>query len=198
LMTGSGLSTAGLVLVVVMLAIVPLVTVVIFKTRFKRVPLDKAMVVYGHYMPGSCRGYMVIVGGAKFITPISEEYAVLDLSPRTAELELRSATVRLNDGRGRASGKIRYSYRVRAEEAVLDTAAEHLTGLDPAEVSRMVEGYVEAAFKAFIASCPFPTSPDERRSFTDRFLVFNKSDLWNVGVGLDSMDIDGLRLVGGG
>jgi uncharacterized membrane protein YqiK len=51
---------------------------IIFASRYKKVPPNKAMVVYGRRMP-SGRGYRVISGGGKFIMPIVESYEFLDL-----------------------------------------------------------------------------------------------------------------------
>lgn len=43
---------------------------VIYASRYKKVPPNKAMVVYGRRMGPGGQGYQVISGGGKFIIPI--------------------------------------------------------------------------------------------------------------------------------
>ncbi len=198
-MAESGISTVELVIVLILVAIVPIVTIAFYKTRYKKVPFDKAMVIYGRMAPSGNRGYVILSGGGKFIVPIVEEYQILDLSPRSAKMELRSVKIQVGDRMwGRASGAVTYSYSVFSDEPGLCTAAEHLLGLDMAEVSRMVEGYVEAAFKSFMASCPFPTSREGQELYVKKSTQFIRTDLLNIGIEVSDFNIDRLRLVEGG
>ena len=59
----------------------------VYAARYKKVPPDKAMVVYGRGMkPGVKIGYRVISGGGKFILPIVEAYEFLPLDVRTLDV----------------------------------------------------------------------------------------------------------------
>jgi len=57
--------------------------IVILSTRYKKVPPDKAMVVYGK------GGYQVVTGGAKFIYPIIHSYEMLPLDVRTLDVNVQ-------------------------------------------------------------------------------------------------------------
>jgi uncharacterized membrane protein YqiK len=198
-MAESGISTMELVIIIVIIAIVPIVNVAIYKTRYKRVSSDKAMVIYGRMMPGSERGYEVLSDGGKFIIPIVEECMFLDLKPRSAKFELRSVKAQLKDRRwGRASGRVDYTYRVTKDAYKLMTAAEHLLGLDPADVSRMVEGYVEAALRAWMACGEFPASREDQEVYERKMMELLQTDLNNIGMELVHLEMDKLKLIEGG
>src|SRR5213592_188625 len=73
----------------VILAIVGVVfgTVLAYASRYKKVPPNMAMVVYGRRQKGmGGRGYQVKSGGAKFIVPIFESVEWLRLDVRTLDL----------------------------------------------------------------------------------------------------------------
>ena len=72
--------------VVILLAFVIMATFGIYAARYKKVPPDKAMVVYGKRQKGTKKGYRVISGGAKFIVPILESYEFLPLDVRTLDV----------------------------------------------------------------------------------------------------------------
>src|SRR3989337_392545 len=58
----------------------------VYASRYKRVPPDKAMVVYGRRAKEGRVGYSVITGGGKFIVPIVEAYEFLRLDVRTLDV----------------------------------------------------------------------------------------------------------------
>src|SRR5437764_12084535 len=73
----------------VILAIVGVVfgTVLAYASRYKKVPPNMAMVVYGRRQKAmGGRGYQVKSGGAKFIVPIFESVEWLRLDVRTLDL----------------------------------------------------------------------------------------------------------------
>ena len=55
-----------------------------YAARYKKVPPDAAMVVYGRGFGG--KGYDVRRGGGKFIVPILESYRFLPLGIRTLDV----------------------------------------------------------------------------------------------------------------
>src|SRR5437667_11386887 len=72
----------------VILAIVGVVfgTVLVYASRYKKVPPNMAMVVYGKRQAKTGKGYRVISGGAKVIVPIVESVEWLKLGVRTVNL----------------------------------------------------------------------------------------------------------------
>ena len=89
--------TAGEVaLGVFVIVFVNILVLAIYASRYKRVPPNKAMVVYGRRST-SGKGYMVITGGGKFITPIIEAYELLSLEPFTFSRDIESVVADVAD-----------------------------------------------------------------------------------------------------
>ena len=78
----------GILLAVFIFAFVIMAIIMVYASRYKKVPPDKAMVVYGKRQAGK-KGYRVISGGAKFIVPIVESYEFLPLDVRTLDVVVR-------------------------------------------------------------------------------------------------------------
>src|SRR3972149_37201 len=65
----------------VLIALIFVAIVAVYANRYKKVPPDAAMILYGReYAKG--RGYEVWTGGGKFIIPIVESYRFLPLGIR--------------------------------------------------------------------------------------------------------------------
>src|SRR5256712_10416553 len=73
-------------LIVLGIALAIFLALVVYASRYKKVPPDKAMVVYGRKVKEGHVGYQVITGGGKFIVPIVEAYEFLPLDIRTLDV----------------------------------------------------------------------------------------------------------------
>ena len=84
-----------LILSVTIFLIVIIIYFVIFAVRYKRVPPNKAMVVFGkpQKTKGGKRSYIIITGGAKFIIPLIEEIAFIPLDARPLEIRLERVRI---------------------------------------------------------------------------------------------------------
>src|SRR2546426_2916456 len=75
---------AGEEILIVIGVVVPLAILAVigaYAARYKKVPPDAAMVVYGRKFGG--KGYVVLRGGGEFFYPIVGSYPVLPLGVRT-------------------------------------------------------------------------------------------------------------------
>ncbi len=82
----------------ILIALVMVALIAVYAARYKKVPPNHAMVLYGRrYGPHPDGGMCVWTGGGKFITPIVESYALLSLEPQ--DLDLRADRVR-QDAKG--------------------------------------------------------------------------------------------------
>src|SRR4030067_908852 len=69
----------------VLIALIFVAIVAVYATRYKKVPPDAAMILYGReYAKG--RGYEVWTGGGKFIIPIVESYRFLPVGIRALDV----------------------------------------------------------------------------------------------------------------
>ena len=79
----------SIVIVTVIIMVAIMAVILVYAARYKKVPPDKAMVVYGRKMqPGVKIGYQVISGGGKFILPVIEAYEFLLLDVRTLDVNV--------------------------------------------------------------------------------------------------------------
>ena len=84
---------ANVALIAVILVVVVFITIAAVIRRYRRCPSDKILVVYGKTGGGSAR---CIHGGGKFIWPIIQDYAYLNLTPISIDANLTNALSRLS------------------------------------------------------------------------------------------------------
>src|SRR3989304_8474624 len=96
----------------VLIALIFVAIVAVYASRYKKVPPDAAMILYGReYAKG--RGYEVWTGGGKVIIPIGESYRFLPLGIRTLDVIVNEIVTNVvgrseerrvgKEGRGRTS-----------------------------------------------------------------------------------------------
>ena len=93
--------------------------------RYKRCPSDKILVVYGK--TGGDKTAKTVHGGASFIWPIIQDYAFLDLTPMSIEVNLTNALSKQNI---RVNVPSRFTIGISTEPSVMQNAAERLLGLN--------------------------------------------------------------------
>jgi flotillin len=92
--------------------------------RYKRCPSDRIMVVYGKVGKGSDdmnRSAKCIHGGAAFVWPVIQDYAFMDLTPMSIEVDLANALSRQNI---RVNVPSRFTVAISNEPGVMENAAE--------------------------------------------------------------------------
>src|SRR6266498_3457173 len=123
------------VIVVIVFAIVIVGILVLLARRYKKVPPDRAMVVYGKRQRGKAgRGYQVISGGAKFIVPILESYEFIALGARPLPLVVNEIVTDVKESGAKVNIKATAQVKVSSDAATLDTAAEHLLHKSDAQI----------------------------------------------------------------
>jgi flotillin len=90
-----------IILVVALAAFFVFLLIVSFFKRYKRCPSDRILVVYGKVGKGGdaeSRSANCIHGGAAFIWPVIQDYAFLDLTPFSIEINLTKALSKQTSG----------------------------------------------------------------------------------------------------
>ena len=196
---------ASIVGVVVVIVLVTVALIAVYAMRYKKVPPNHAMVLFGRrYGPSSesGSGMYVWMSGGKFILPIVESYALLSLAP--IEIGLHVGRVRL-DVKGalpRDVGvDVKATMRVPPEKEEIEKAARHfLQGRefmpvrrsDEAETLRKTEeamkGTVSAVLerhaRSVVARLPADTPEAE---IADAVSAAAAPDLATLGVRLVSL-----------
>jgi flotillin len=157
------LASVEIVLVTLMNVVVIAFVLVIYASRYKRVPPNMAMVVYGRALEGG-RGYKVYSGGGRWIRPIIETYEFLSLEPFVVEREFEDVVA---DARGADLLMVRVHVkavaRISDDPGMLRTAASMLLHKPSEEVERLVAAVLEGHTRGVVAS--------ERWGTSDAFLA---------------------------
>lgn len=143
----------GVLFLVAVLAIVAgaFAPVLLYSWRYKKVPPDKAMVVYGKRQTLE-KDYRIIIGGAKFIVPLLEEYAFIPLDVRNLELEVKDVQTN-TAARGAEVDILAIAHiKVSNDPELLDVAAGQLLHKTDEEINEIaakaLEGQIYNVFSA--------------------------------------------------
>lgn len=183
------------VLVVLFVVIVILVQIAILASRYKKVPPNKAMVVYGHRMMDG-KGYLIVTGGGKFIMPVIEQYAFLPLDVRTLDIDLDNVTVDTAAGPRKARVKATAMFKISSEPTALDAAAEHLLGKPDAEIEGIARTILEGALRGLLSSMAFEKVGSDRDAVALGIQQRAGSDLMGMGLEVRSFVFKELAIKG--
>lgn len=189
---------SSMVITVVIAASAAMSVLLVYTTRYKKVPPDSAFVIYGRTMrPGVKVGYMVIKEGGKFIFPIIEAYERLDLTPQKIELDFRDVKVVEGGVDKVARARAHAVVRISDHPEDLMTAAKHLLHVNYRDMGRMARNLFEAHLRGVLRTTPFEDAKDPMRTAVMVKNLMGK-DLISVGVAVDELVIHELKLRGGG
>ncbi|MPQ46165.1 flotillin family protein [Marinifilum sp. N1E240] len=174
-----------LVLLIAFAVFIVFVLLVTFFRRYKRCPSDRILVVYGKVGKGSgteSRSAKCIHGGAAFIVPVIQDYAFLDLTPISIEINLTNALSKQNI---RVDVPSRFTVGVSTESGVMTNAAERLLGLSQEDISNLAKDIIFGQLRLVVATMDI----EEINSNRDKFLAAVSS---NVEAELNKI---GLKLI---
>jgi flotillin len=165
-----------------------LMIVSIFK-RYKRCPSDRILVVYGKVGRDSedaSKSARCIHGGAAFIWPIIQDYAFLDLTPFSIEINLTKALSKQNI---RVDVPSRFTVGITTEPGVMTNAAERLLGLSITDISNLAKDIIFGQLRLVVATMDI----EEINSNRDKFLAAVSSnveaELKKIGLKLINVNV---------
>src|SRR5438046_1346666 len=176
----------------VILAIVGVVfgTVLANGSRYKKVPPNMAMVVYGRRQKGmGGRGYQVKSGGAKFIVPIFESVEWLRLDVRTLDLVVTDIVTDVKRSGAKINIKAVAQVKISSDEATLNTAAENLLGKTEQQVDEIALKTLEGHVRGVCATLTVEEVNSDRDAIASKILGMAGNDLRNMGIEIRSFVI---------
>jgi len=185
-----------ILIIVILLVVVPIAVVAIIANRYKKVPPDKAMVVYGHDM-GDGKGYMVISGGGKFIVPIIESYEFLPLDVRSLEINVDEIVTDVKQSGAKINIRSVTQIKVSSEPTTLDTAAEHLLHKSDDEINEIARKTLEGHVRGVCSQLTIEAINSDRDAISQKILENALIDLKNMGIEIRSFVIKELEDVHG-
>lgn len=150
-----------------------------FISRYRRCPSDKILVIYGRTGQGSAK---CLAGGAAFVWPVIQDYAYLDLSPISIDVDLQNALSKQNI---RVNVPSRFTVAVNNEPGIMSNAAERLLGKSTQEIRDIAKDIIFGQLRLVVAMMDI----EEINADRDKFLA-NVST--NVGIELRKI---GLTLI---
>lgn len=177
------------ILIVVAAAIFVFVLIVSFFRRYKRCPSDRILVIYGKVGKGTdreSRSAKCIHGGAAFIWPIIQDYAFMDLTPISIEINLTSALSKQNI---RVDVPSRFTVGISTEPSVMVNAAERLLGLTRVDINNLAKDIIFGQLRLVVATMEI----EEINSNRDKFLAAVSSnveaELKKIGLKLINVNV---------
>lgn len=166
--------------------------IVLYSWRYKKVPPDKAMVVYGKRQVGK-KGYQVISGGAKFIVPIVESYEFLPLDVRTLDVNVNEIVTDVARSGAKVNIKTVAQVKVSSDPATLDTAAEHLLHKTDSEINEIAMKTLEGHVRGVCATLTVEQINSDRDAISSQIQTMAAADLKNMGIEIRSFVIRDLE-----
>ncbi len=176
-----------------------LAMIVIYASRYKKVPPNKAMVIYGRRTRMGGPGYQVISGGGKFILPIIESYEFLSIEVRTQEFDLKDVKLdpgMYDDKSPRIAIEATALVKVGSSREELMVAAEHLMGKTDDEIDHMSRKIIEGQIRTVLRDYPRETIDKERDAVAARIQMSAQQDLLNVGLDVRAFTLNRVHLEG--
>ena len=178
----------GIVVIVLVAGIA--IAVAIAASRYKKVPPNMAMVVYGkRQRAANGRGYKVISGGAKVIIPVLESVQWLRLDVRTLDLVVNDIVTDVERSGAKINIKAVAQVKVSSDEATLNTAAENLLGKTDMAVNEIALKTLEGHVRGVCATLTVEEVNSDRDAIASKILGMAGNDLKNMGIDIRSFVI---------
>jgi flotillin len=182
-----GIDAGGLFLILIVAIVV---VILIAASRYKKVPPNMAMVVYGRRQRGAGgRGYKVISGGAKVIIPVLESIEWLRLDVRTLDLIVPDIITDVKRSGAKINIKAVAQVRISDDEATLNTAAGNLLGKTDQAINEIALKTLEGHVRGICATLTVEEINSDRDVIASKILGMAGNDLRNMGIEIRSFVI---------
>lgn len=169
------------------------VTLIALFRRYKRCPSDKILVVYGKVgraADNTSLSAKCIHGGAAFVIPIFQDYAFLDLTPQSIEVNLTNALSKQNI---RVDVPSRFTIGVSTEPGVMNNAAERLLGLDKQAIHSLALDIIFGQLRLVVATMDIEEINNNRDKFLANVSNNVEAELKKVGLKLINVNLTDIR-----
>ena len=156
--------------------------IVVMAAGYKRVPPNKAMVVYGHKFQGG-EGIMILTGGGRFIMPVIEQCGWLDLEVRTLNISVTEVITRdYNVVNVECTSQV----QIDPSEDGLKTAAVMLLQKTPEEIEYVAQRTLEGHIRGICATLTLPELHRDLNHVGTSIGSLAGEDLMNMGIAVVS------------
>ena len=181
----AGVGSIGLLVVILVVVIFATFSFVI--RRYRRCPSDKILVVYGKTGGGSAK---CIHGGGKFVWPIIQDYAYLNLTPISIDANLTNALSRQNI---RVDVPCRFTVGISTEPDSMNNAAERLLGLTSNEIQELARDILFGQLRLVIATMSIEEINSDRDKFLENISKNVEVELKKIGLRLINVNVTDIK-----
>ena len=181
-----------IILVLIIVAVLFVTFAAILK-RYRRCPSDKILVIYGKTgknRTGSISSAKCIHGGAAFIWPVFQDYALLDLKPISIECNLTNALSKQNI---RVDVPCRFTVGISTEPEVMTNAAERLLGLSSDSIQNVATDILFGQLRLVIATMDIEEINADRDKFLASVSANVEAELRKIGLKLINVNVTDIR-----
>jgi flotillin len=185
----AGLPVEGVVFLIIAAVIIVFSFLAFILSRTKKCPSDKILVIYGKVganKDGSNRPAICMHGGAKFIIPVFQAYAYLDLTPMSISVDLKNALSKQNI---RVDVPSVFTVCVSTEQGVMQNAAERLLGLRPNEIQDLAKDIIFGQLRLVIATMDIEEINTDRDKFLEAVSKNVELELKKIGLRLINVNV---------
>ncbi|HEX8060247.1 MAG TPA: flotillin family protein, partial [Cyclobacteriaceae bacterium] len=156
--------------------------------RYKRCPSDRILVVYGKVGGGGSA--KCIHGGAAFIWPVIQDYAFMDLTPISIEVNLTNALSKQNI---RVDVPSKFTVGISTENGVMENAAERLLGLQRPDVHALSHDIIVGQMRLVVAMMDIEEINTNRDKFLQNVAHNVEVELKKIGLKLINVNITDIK-----
>lgn len=156
--------------------------------RYKRCPSDRVLVVYGKVGGGGSA--KCIHGGAAFIIPVIQDYAFMDLTPISIEVNLTNALSKQNI---RVDVPSKFTVGISTEKGVVENAAERLLGLQRPDVHALAHDIIVGQMRLVVAMMDIEEINTNRDKFLQNVAHNVEVELKKIGLKLINVNITDIK-----
>ncbi|KOF01562.1 membrane protein [Roseivirga seohaensis subsp. aquiponti] len=187
------MSETFIILIAVVTVFIFVMLIGLFK-RYKRCPSDRILVVYGRVGNNAGtdtgRSAKCIHGGAAFVWPVIQDYAFLDLTPISIEVNLTNALSRQNI---RVDVPSRFTVGISTEEGVMTNAAERLLGLSQQNIHDLAKDIIFGQLRLVVATMDIEEINSNRDKFLANVASNVEAELKKIGLKLINVNVTDIK-----
>jgi flotillin len=162
--------------------------IVFFISRYKTCPSDKILVVYGKTSGNqSAKCY---AGGAAFIWPVIQNYAYLELTPLSIDVNLQDALSKQNI---RVSVPAQFTVGIGTEPVLMQSAATRLLNLNRKEIVSLSHDIIMGQMRLVIANMDIEELNTDRDKFVDSVYSNVGDELNKIGLKLINVNVTDIQ-----
>jgi flotillin len=160
--------------------------------RYKRCPSDRILVVYGKVGSNAegTRSAKCIHGGAAFVFPVVQDYAFLDLTPISIEVNLTNALSKQNI---RVDVPSRFTVGISTEPGIMNNAAERLLGLTSQQVHDLAKDIIFGQLRLVVATMDIEEINSNRDKFLANVASNVEQELKKIGLKLINVNVTDIK-----